>query len=1009
MLGLVCVWLAGTRAQAQESPVMTISYTPPVPAGPAFVNDFYKPAVSDDASAALTITKDSQNVYFLEFTENSEHALVCTGTVTETIEFVVSFPITKTPGIGIMSLSLPALAASIDSDETRTFTTAVNKFRDRKSYLNTISTGPGSQTFMAYTVIDDDDVPVYGTLWAKSVLAIKSSQWLCPSFFSRFITDVLPDSPEEVNAYTPGSLYNNYPTFLPSLALIGCSEGYARESLNSSYTIFGKVSVNLVETLKWLGLENQTYPRTAIAPKYPCLEWKKVLNDNNKEKAYSYLRNWLSFTSGLSDVPDAAGIDSFFTQSRLLGNVCANFKDDSGNPLFGYASCPVAWDASTDFALLQPGENLYLYSTSENQPLNEQEYFMLIPCEISQEFTQTAVDTAFNLAACIPCPKGSASCPPCTGSGSCTPTTQQCGRVCTPCQPGKYTDTEGIALCDVCGEGTYSDEVGATQCKQCTDGSTTSEEGATVCHDEDCPVGTFYNTQTSVCDNCGAGTYQDETRQTECKSCLGPGRVLESPSVCKCDNGYGTATGSPETCLACEIGTYQDEETLGLCKACAEKESTATTGANDQAECKCIRGYGYDTADSACEICQPGTYNDELEETPCKKCIAGQFNDEQGSTVPCLACEQGTYSGTDASSECTACEKGKYNSVGGVLSTDTGATECKNCVVGTYASKTGESACNPCRPGYNAGQERSFFCTRCLTGTFADTSGESQCKQCSQGTYQAQTGQTSCTLCSLGTSSSVPSRRTSCDKCAGGKFQNEQGQTTCLPCLGGTYIEENGQSACKQCEAGTYGPVNELLGCYAAPVARFIPSAGAIGYSREVNSCPPGKSAPYMGLSECIPCGAGTFRDTKFDDNPDGCTACEVGTFQNERGSSLCSACPSDQTAPTEGLAYCLCNPGKFTVAPGVCQRCGGQKYQNLMDMPSCKTCGEFLMPLPDHTGCVSVIEEVTRTCLMVFWVPECYKNGVHPITVAIWLFIVILAWYTGRYVTKKTWNFIWS
>tara|TARA_Y100000992_G_scaffold294948_1_gene255300 strand:- start:44 stop:355 length:312 start_codon:yes stop_codon:yes gene_type:complete len=89
---------------------------------------------------------------------------------------------------------------------------------------------------------------------------------------------------------------------------------------------------------------------------------------------------------------------------------------------------------------------------------------------------------------------------------------------------------------------------------------------------------------------------------------------------------------------------------------------------------------------------------------------------------------------------------------------------------------------------------------------------------------------------------------------------------------------------------------------------------------------------------------------------------------------------------------------------PPQCQRCGGQEYQDEVgSREGCKTCEDFYMPLPGHQGCVPIYEEVTDTCLMVFWRRECYSKGVHPITIALWLVVLVLVYQIGKAIFKET------
>lgn len=76
--------------------------------------------------------------------------------------------------------------------------------------------------------------------------------------------------------------------------------------------------------------------------------------------------------------------------------------------------------------------------------------------------------------------------------------------------------------CKICPKGTYQDDGGQSSCKQCGTGLTTAQSGAES-HSEcitGCPLGYFYNKDSSACESCPYGYYMDKYGAVGCcKAC----------------------------------------------------------------------------------------------------------------------------------------------------------------------------------------------------------------------------------------------------------------------------------------------------------------------------------------------------------------------------------------------------------------------------------------------------------------------------------------------------------
>lgn len=849
-----------------------------------------------------------------------------------------------------------------------------------------------------------------------TLLAFEPKSKICPQVFSSLsdnMYDVFPD--REFNIETPNSGDSRFSLSeccsKQNLNLATCTQsGTARDStLPPVSSVFGLKSFDFIDVVNRFvnynnKIQNLTKPTTIID--YPCLSWKNVINLDNYAKVFDFITNGYLVDDDNSNLVTDQNKEDFYQQTRLLDNVCAGFSrgQNPKQPLSSFVSCPILWDPLSDYGMTQSYKNLYLFASSSGQPKNEQRYFMISPCSISQSFVENAVETTHNLSPCEACPAGSSSC----FFG------QDCGNICHSCTEGHYQDETGQSSCKRCPIGFYSDLKGQTECKLCIGVNTHFD-----CHPGDCAEGTFYDNTSTICRDCTVGTYQDEVRRTSCKICnTGTFQDQEIQSGCKlCFQGTYSDFLGESLCKACAVGTFQNEmgqiecdacqpgtyenkvDTISSCIMCDVGTYADTFG---ESLCKkCAAGTIQNkTAQPKCDACQPGTYQgieattecnfcavsyyaSEYGESECKMCSRGKFGIEAGQT-DCKLCSRGTYQNDRAKSKCIHCAAGTYEN-------EVGASECKECIRGTFIGTSGKKKCIACERGKFANLKGEKECKKCILGTFASDVAESECTECDFGTYENEKGKSECKICQYG------------------KFINVQGKTRCKKCEAGTYADERGEKNCKECQLGTYGEQSEMRQCFEAANGNYVDQTGQ---TAPKDSCPLGTFAPYCGLSKCVECYEG-FASSDVER----CAPCVTGKYQDERGqyntggsqTAACKTCPDDQTGFEPGQPFCLCNPGKYTIRPGKCGRCTGQEYQDDYGQAHCKTCPDFFMPLPSHVECVPVTEEITRTCLMVFWVPECYKQGIHPITIILWLVVIILFYYSTRTAARKLWEFIWT
>lgn len=171
----------------------------------------------------------------------------------------------------------------------------------------------------------------------------------------------------------------------------------------------------------------------------------------------------------------------------------------------------------------------------------------------------------------------------------------------------------------------------------------------------ECPAGFFAGKGEESCTLCQAGTYQNEARQGQCKTCPpGTWTVEEgSKSETDCIPVCGHGTYSPSglvPCLECPKNSYTGEppfDGFKECIACPDDLFTFQPGANQVAECR--------------EKCQPGFYS-ETGLAPCAPCPLNFFQPLSGQRecFECHSTEETAKTGTSSKDDCqdVACPEG---------------------------------------------------------------------------------------------------------------------------------------------------------------------------------------------------------------------------------------------------------------------------------------------------------------------------------------------------------------
>ncbi|KAJ3432971.1 hypothetical protein M0812_21918 [Anaeramoeba flamelloides] len=457
-----------------------------------------------------------------------------------------------------------------------------------------------------------------------------------------------------------------------------------------------------------------------------------------------------------------------------------------------------------------------------------------------------------------------------------------------------------------------------------------------------CKVGEYGTNE--GCQLCPGGTYNNQTRKEELKSCL------------DCEKGSYSETGAFE-CTQCSPGTYAHLDSLTACFFCPKGSWSDIVGAD---------------TNSFCTECITGTYSNVLGATSideCLNCTYGTYStiDGSDSNSNCVSCPKGTWSdilGSNSLANCNECDAGTYSEVLGATSID----ECLKCEIGTYSTIEGSDSelnCVSCPKGTWSdilGSNSLANCHECDAGTFSEVVGAtsiSDCLNCSIGTYSTIGGSNSesnCVSCPKGTYN--PNKGSNsineCIKCPSGTYNpnfNSGSIDDCTNCPKGTYSTLEGissKSNCIPCPEGTYSDVegiNTAEKCKLCPVGTYSNKTGST--SEEIcEKCIPGtynNKPGARGIDFCIDCGIGTFNPYYGGDSIEMCTICPEGQISPGKGGTSCRVCNIGEQ-PSEHKDSCVkCSAGYFSDEPGLgdCKKCPSGTFNDEDGLTSCLKCSQ--------------------------------------------------------------------
>ena len=164
-------------------------------------------------------------------------------------------------------------------------------------------------------------------------------------------------------------------------------------------------------------------------------------------------------------------------------------------------------------------------------------------------------------------------------------------------------------------------------------------------------------------------------------------------------------------CYLCDAGFFNAQLGSTQCTPCESADTSSTPGSARCDVCL-VTGEGWDEASGTCERipCEPGSF----------------LSQDSGA---CELCDAGKYNGDIEADECADCARGKYSSAVGAVSDvcqeclidtksyDLGATSIDTCVLcqNNKVSVAGSAWCSNCDYGK---YKHDYVCMQCVVGHF---------------------------------------------------------------------------------------------------------------------------------------------------------------------------------------------------------------------------------------------------------------------------------------------------
>ncbi|XP_071951453.1 sushi, von Willebrand factor type A, EGF and pentraxin domain-containing protein 1-like isoform X2 [Antedon mediterranea] len=153
-----------------------------------------------------------------------------------------------------------------------------------------------------------------------------------------------------------------------------------------------------------------------------------------------------------------------------------------------------------------------------------------------------------------------------------------------------------------------------------------------------CPVGTFFDVGSEICEDCPIDMYQDIEAQTTCKVCPNNRYTLTTKtkqlSECRepCEPGTSSSSGL-KPCVACMKGFFQPNPRFTMCAGCPDGLTTWNVGTTSALDCTvaCQAGHYSRTGYEPCELCPLGEYQSNEGQRSCDSCQQGFTTSAKGA------------------------------------------------------------------------------------------------------------------------------------------------------------------------------------------------------------------------------------------------------------------------------------------------------------------------------------------------------------------------------------------
>ena len=166
-----------------------------------------------------------------------------------------------------------------------------------------------------------------------------------------------------------------------------------------------------------------------------------------------------------------------------------------------------------------------------------------------------------------------------------------------------------------------------------------------------------------------------------------------------------------------------------MCDAGFYSNGTYSIPPNVTTECDpCPVGAWCDEGSVSYNLCSPGYFQNQTEQSTCNWCVGGYYQNSTGQVI-CDLCPAGGYcpdpNATYVNAQPLICPAGFYSQMG--------AVECVQCEAGYFQENDNSDNCDdPCDVGEYS-DVGAVECNLCPANTYNDVLGSAQCTQCPPG------------------------------------------------------------------------------------------------------------------------------------------------------------------------------------------------------------------------------------------------------------------------------------